>query len=289
MSIADSNSKSSRMQTAELKRKVAALESEAGRCAEERDRLNEQASRLRSEIAELRRERDELNEKVKALKRERSEEQQRLKALRDELEASRKTLAELVRKAPRKSAEELERALEQTEWVIQTSSFSVQEEKRLIEQVKLLETQVKIHRKLAMQRESLRRLENAAVQAAEKRDEAHRQLVELASKSQELHGKLVSKAEELKKLKAQADAQHQAFIQAREKAAPLNAALRQLQMQEKAQVIAARREAEKALAARRKALKEQLELEARKKLERGEPLTLDEFKLLGGDDAEAQD
>ena len=122
-----------------------------------------------------------------------------------------------------------------------------------------------------------------------KADACHKELSEAAEKSQTTHTILLAKIDESKKIKAEADGLHNAYLQLKEKFKPLNEEMQKL-IAQKHQLQSTMHE-EDALKKKttEQALKEKLGSQAKEKLQRGEQLSWDEFQLLAEDDDETQD
>jgi len=99
---------------------------------------------------------------------------------------------------------------------------------------------------------------------------------------------MLEKIEESRKLKANADELHKQFIQTREKAKTFQDEIMLLIVQIKQLKGEVREDAEKTRKESEGILREKLEKSAKEKLQRGEKLTWDEFKMLRSED-EAQD
>lgn len=273
-----------------LERQAAEAHVETRQLIEKRDKLNEQFKQLRQETRQLKAERDNTNEKVHALKAQRDETRTTIHTVIEEIKAARERIAELKKKTPKRSHSSLQKELGDIEWRIQTTSLDLQEEKRLIENVKQIETQLSTYRKIEAEAKKIADLQQGLRALNETGEKLHTELSTLAQKSQEIHQKMLSKIDEAKKIKEEADTLHQAYLKTREKAKPLDGGRRRLaeekrrlQESQRQQDTAARKTAEKAL-------KEKLEAQAREKLQRGEKLSWDEFRLLADEDeSETQD
>jgi uncharacterized coiled-coil DUF342 family protein len=96
---------------------------------------------------------------------------------------------------------------------------------------------------------------------------------------------MITKINESKTIKTDADSLHAAYIQAKEQIKPLYDDIKKLAEQRKKLQDAVREENEKRKKNAEKALREKLESQARDKLQRGEKLSWDEFKLLEEDNS----
>jgi uncharacterized coiled-coil DUF342 family protein len=256
---------------------------------EKRDMLNEQFKKLRREIHELKSERNRLNEKVKTLKQQRDEARTKIRTIIEEIKTHRRKLTELKKKTPKKSHQNLQKELQSIEWKIQTTSLDLQEEKRLIETVKQLETQLTVYRKIEQQNRKIIELRKEIKTLEIKEDAFHQELIDTAQKSQEIHANMLAKISEARNIKGEADSLHYAYLQAKERAKPLNAEMKKLIEQRKKLQDAVREEDERKRKTAEQALKEKLGSQARDKLQRGEKLSWDEFQLLAEDDPQTED
>jgi len=272
-----------------LKEQIDRINVEARECAGKRNGLNEQCKSLRAQILELKNERDKLNAIVKEQKQQRNDTRTKI---REKIEESRKLNPEikaLTKKKPSRSLQTLQTEFESIEWKIQTTTLSLQEEKKLIGQVKQLETQLNVFRRLDKLNQANIEV-RAELKALEtQRDLCHEKLTTTAEKSQEVHGKMLEKIGELNKLKIEADNLHKLFLRTRERAKPLEEETKEILEQ----IRLLRREIREAEETEKKvseeALREKLEKQAREKLKRGEKLTWEEFQLLAENETEAQD
>jgi len=271
-------------QLAALREKVNHANAETKVHVEKRDELNEEIKKLRQEIHELKNERNNLNEKVKTLKQQRDETRTRIRANIEEVKATSQKITELKKKTPKESRRELQKEFEDIEWRIQTTSLDNEEEKRLIENVKQLETQLNIYKKIDQHVKKIAELRKELETLETNADTDHQELTETAARSQEIHAKMIAKISESKNNKCEADSLHVVYIQAKEQVKPLREEINKLTEQRKKLQDTLRQEDEKRKKNAEQALKEKLETQARDKLQRGEKLSWDEFKLLADDD-----
>ena len=273
-------------QLAALREKVNHANAETKVHVEKRDELNEEIKKLRQEIHELKNERNNLNEKVKTLKQQRDETRTRIRANIEEVKATSQKITELKKKTPKESRRELQKEFEDIEWRIQTTSLDNEEEKRLIEKVKQLETQLNIYLKIDQRIKKIAELRKELETLETNADTDHQELTETAARSQEIHAKMTDRISESKDIKGEADSLHGVYIQAKEKVKPLHEEIKKLTERRKKLQDAVRQEDEKRKKNAEQALKEKLEIQARDKLQRGEKLSWDEFKLLADDDSQ---
>jgi uncharacterized coiled-coil DUF342 family protein len=272
-------------QLAALREQVNNANAETKTQVEKRDELNEQFMKLRLEIRELKNERDNLNEKVQTLKQQRDEARTKFRANIEKVKAHSQKITELKKKTPKVSRRELRKEFERIEWKIQTTPLDMQEEKRLVENVKQLETQLKLYKKIDQRVKKIAELRKELETLEESADTAHQELTKTVKKSQEIHAKMIAKINESKTIKTDADSLHAAYIQAKEQIKPLYDDIKKLTEQRKKLQDAVREENEKRKKNTEKALREKLESQARDKLQRGEKLSWDEFKLLEEDNS----
>jgi uncharacterized coiled-coil DUF342 family protein len=251
---------------------------------EKRDKLNEKFKKLRQEIRELKSERDDLNSKVKTLKLRREGARAKIKMHINEIKAHNEKIAELKKKAPRESRRDMQKEFDDIEWKIQTTPLDMQEEKRLIDHVKRLETQLSVYKKIDQHIKKISEIRKEIESFEENADAVHKELTEIAGKSQEIHARMVAKIAESNDIKTKADGLHSNYIQAKEQIRPIREEIKKLaEKKRKLQATMREEDAERKKSANR-VLRERLGSQAKEKLQRGEKLSLDEFKLLADDD-----
>lgn len=273
----------------ELKEQRDKIDAEAGRHAEKRDKLNDQTKGLRAEMTELRSERDKLNEEVKNLKLLRNELKERIREKTEEIKKLKEQSEELIERRPSRSHQSLQKEIETIDWRIQTTPLSLQEERELVEQVKHLENQLNVHRKLEKMNQKIRERQAEIKATKVKEEQFHGKLTETARRSQQIHQEMLGKLEESQNLKAEADGQHQLFLQARESARPIQKGIVELSDRLRQSKLQKRAEEELEKKTSEEALRKKFGREAREKLNRGEKLTWEEFRLLDDDETTAQD
>ena len=276
-------------QIAALKEQASKANAETKTYVEKRDKLNEQFRKIRQEIYALTDERNRLNEAVKNLKQQRDEARTKIRANIEEIKTRRQKLTELKKKLPKQSHQELQKEFTDIEWKIQTTSLDLQEEKRLIENVKQLEIQLNVYKKIEQHSQKITKLQKELDALKIKANEFHQQLAEAAQKSQEIHAQMLAKISESKGIKSEADGSHSVYLQAKEKAKPLNDEIKNLIEQKTKLQSTMREEDERKKKTAEHALKEKLGSQAKEKLQRGEKLSWDEFQLLSEDNDQTQD
>jgi uncharacterized coiled-coil DUF342 family protein len=288
-----------------LKDQVNKVDIESKKHVEKRDQLNQQTKVLNFEINDIKKQRDDINKRVHVLKQQRDILRVKIKPIVDEIQAINEKKEELRKKSPHIRKKDIQKEIDKIDWKIQTETLDLQEEKRLVGEVKLLETQLsgykkieKENKKIADHLQEKKVLDNQA-------ESFHRELSEFARRSQELHEKMIAKIAEVKAVKGEADALHRGFIESRGKVkdllveiAVLTGQLLGLQnnVREENKEL---REKEKALRLKEKeesdtqknqklldeqALKAKLGVQAKEKLDKGEKLSWNEFQLLASVD-----
>ncbi len=135
----------------------------------------------------------------------------------DEIQIINEKKEELKKKAPRVRQKDIQEEINKIDWKIQTESLDLQEEKRLVGEVKLLETQLSGYKKIEKQNKKIaEHIQERKVLDAQA-DKFHKELSEMAKKSQDLHESMIAKIAEAKKAKEEADVLHKGFIENKEK------------------------------------------------------------------------
>ena len=276
-------------QIAALKEQAYKANAETKTYVEKRDKLNEQFKKIRQEIYALKDERNQLNEKVKTLKQQRDEARTKIRASIEEIKTRRQKLTELKKKVPRQSHQELQKEFTDIEWKIQTTSLDLQEEKQLIENVKQIETQLNIYKKIEQHSQKITELQKELDVLKAEANAFHQELAGTAQKSQETHTNMLAKISDSKRIKNEADSVHNAYLQVKQKAKPLNDEIKKLIAQKANLQSTMHEEDERKRITTEQALKEKLGSQAKEKLQRGEKLSWDEFQLLSEDDDQTQD
>ena len=270
-------------QLATLREQIDKANAETRQYIEKRDNLNEKFRKICQEINELKITRDNLNERVQTLKQQRDVTREKIRTLIEEIKSHNKKIMELKKKAPRESHRELQKEFEDIEWKIQTTPLDIKDEKRLIENVRQVETKLNIYRKIDQHTKKVAEIRRELEPLETNADLAHQELTATAEKSQEIHAKMIAKISESKDIKAEAYNLHAAYIRTKEEAKPLHEEFRKLTEQKRKVQAVMREEDAKRKKEAEQALKEKLESQARNKLQRGEKLSWNEFKMLAAD------
>jgi uncharacterized coiled-coil DUF342 family protein len=294
-----------RSQIMVLKDQVNKADIESKKQVEKRDQLNQQTKKINLEINDIKKQRDEINKRVQALKQQRDTVRIKIKPIINEIQAINEKKEELKKKSPHIRKKDIQKEIDKIDWKIQTETLDLQEEKRLVGEVKLLETQLKGYKKIEKENQKivghLQEKRVLDVQA----EAFHKDLSELAKRSQELHESMIAKIAEVKAVKVEADTLHKGYIENKEKTKNLRVDIavltgqmlglqnnireqnKELREKEKAFRLKEREEADIQRNQRlldEQALKTKLGTQAKEKLDKGEKLSWNEFQLLASVD-----
>ena len=263
-----------------LKEKRGKLNLEARGWAEKRNSLHEQIKALRAEVADLKVKRDALNERVKELKNLRDQARVERRDKRTQILKLKEKLKRLTEKKPLRNMRDVESEIERLEWKIQTTSFPVHEEKLLIDQVRVLETQLSIHRQIQNLNTTFFELQTEEKALETRANLHHEKLSELAEQSQSFHEQMAKLLDKIDALRAKADATHQKYVEIKQQAQTDRQEQTELLCQSKSLKQELRDVEEKKQAKRQRELRKDLVEKASEKLKRGEKLSWEEFKIL---------
>lgn len=280
----------------EYLREIGELEKQAAPLREQRDQLNEESrkwiekrnsfnveiKRLRDEAFSYRDKRDALNKAVQELKTKRDQAKQELPEKRKLLDTFDERIQNLESKVTLNEGAAQKRFRE-IEWTIQTNSFSLAEEKRMIAEVKSLEIELVIYKEIGQQRKEASKLLSEIKRLQSMIDEYHSALSKLARESQECHERMLESLSKADPLTKEAGAAHQNFIEVKKKADDIHrtysgliSRIREIELLiRQTDENVHREQIRKALESREKVSKQ-----AQQKLQTGEKLTFEEFKLL---------
>ncbi|MBL7167736.1 hypothetical protein ISS40_03595 [Candidatus Bathyarchaeota archaeon] len=270
-----------------LFRKRDSLREQADKFKGQRDALNEEVRSLREQATSERGLRDELNQKVAEIKA-------RIDGLREKLDDKRGELNQLDgRREERRSGLpprwRVEQDLQQVEWEMATTpTMEIRDkEEELMERASSLRTLLEEHKRLEAQEDV--RLDSLAGSRAiglgirKERDE----IQAIRDVSQGHHERMLALYRKVDEEGGRADEFHARFVERLEESRKVNAEIDVVlpevrKLRKKLQVVGQR------LSARRdqglRAMREELLAEAKRKLEAGEKLSLDEMKLIYGED-----
>jgi len=301
-----------RSQIAVLKDQVNKADIEAKKMVERRDQLNGQAVKIDHEVRDIKKQRDAINKKVHAIKQQRDNVRDKIKPIMDEIQTINDKKAVLKKKVPHIRQKDIQKEIDRIDWKIQTETLDLQEEKRLIGEIKLLETQLSGYKKIEKENKKISEHIQERRTLDAQAEIFHKEVAEFAKKSQELHESMIAKIAEVKKVKEEADMLHKGFIENKEKVRNLRVEIAVLtgqmlglrnslreeskELREKAmatrqkEIAIRQKEKEEADSQRSKkmqdeqVLKSKLGAQAKEKLAKGEKLSWNEFQLIANED-----
>jgi len=225
-----------------------------------------------------------MNAKVKDLKSQRDQTIALIKEEIEETKQLKERLRLLTAKKPKRAANAIRREKEEIEWEIQTTSLTLQEEKPLIEKANQLEIKLNIYQQINDAKEKITELQNEIKIMDEEARLFHTQLSELAQLSQEHHNKMMETINKAKTLQTEADNHHQIFLQNKQKSQKIHAKYAEVEKKIKALKKDLAETEEKRKMLQQEETRKKLKAKALKKLKQGEKLTLEEFRLLAGEE-----
>jgi len=256
------------------------LNSEARKWAEKRNSIHEQMKTLRTEAASLKEKRDTLNAQVQELKNLREKANSQRKEIRAQILKIKEKIMALLGKKPPRTMHDLQSEMEKIEWKIQTTPLPLEEEKLLVDQVKTLEIQLTVYRQIQKLKENIIELKTREKELEAEAKLYHEKLSELAEQSQKSHEERLEVLDKARSLQAQADSAHQKFLEIKQQAQVFHEKYMELYGQVKSLKEELSRTEEEKQAKRQLELRKEVQDKAREKLERGEKLTWEEFKIL---------
>lgn len=263
-----------------LKEQKTKIDTKLSELTEKRDRLNQRFQRMRAEAQQLRNGRDEANKEVNKLKKEREETKEEIQQRIQEVCELRKEALSMARTKPSRSLHSLQNEFENIEWKIQTTHLSLEDEKILIEQIRQIETQMNVHKKLGQINKRIAELE-AQINTSKARNKlCHERLTAIALNSQENHQKMLAKIEESRKIKECADIAHQSLMQVRNEAGRIRNEIGDIVKQMRYLKDKASQEESVKKAQNEETIRQEIETQAKKKIEKGEKLSWEEFQIL---------
>jgi uncharacterized coiled-coil DUF342 family protein len=258
------------------------LNEECRKWVEKRNSYNTETRRIREEAFSYKDRRDALNKAVQELKGKREQAKTELLGKRKELDSAKEKMHILSSKLSLKESF-ARRRVRELEWHIQTSSLSLVEEKKNIAEVKELEMELALHGEMRKLKRAASKHISDIKSLQSNIDKYHNELSELAKNSQECHEKMVSSLGKADELSKEAEDAHQKFVKLKKEAdsfhksySVLMSQIREIERQiREIDENVHREQIRKALKSR-----EKVSQQAQQKLETGEKLTFDEFKIL---------
>jgi len=261
-----------------LRERRDALNDKARELAEKRNYLNIQAKKLMDEAAQIQTRRDELNKQVHELKLKREMIKQQLQKKRGgtKTKISRRGHSTAVERS-------LSREIRNLEWKIQTSSLTLEEEKRVMKQIKTLESRLIPLQSSRINKATEAQDDEELKELRKKMNEYHNAMCSYAQESQHCHTRMNELIKQAKQTRAEANETHRLFVETKKNADEAHKEYIQHIMQIKQIEKQIRQFNENMkLDQIRKAVqsRENLGKLAEKKLKQKEKLTFDEFKVL---------
>jgi len=263
-----------------LREKKEKANAELRRLAEKREKLNEKFRVLRSQVIELKNERDRINLEIKELKMQEGKMKNELAEKIEKIKLVREELRKWIDKTPANSPEKLGREIENLEWKIQTTPLDLQEEKKLVERIKKLENQLEVHVKIEQLKQKNLGL-MAEIKALKTRMKLCRdKILEKVEQSRFYHQKFLEKSNEAREIKKEVDLSHQSFVNVKTELNGIRMEIAKILNEIKRLKEEITMDDEINRRKNEELLLKNLEAQALKKLERGEKLTWEEFKII---------
>jgi len=249
------------------------LNLESRRWAEDRDRINKSFKASISNVRELKAKLRILNERISALRASLHANKERYREKKVQLQNLNNILKDFRAKGLRMGGQELEDEIERIDWRIQTTSLPIGEEKMLVEQVKLLESQLMVHKQIGKLRDEA---DSLRVQMGN----AYQEIVELSGRRERLREDMLNSSKRASEFKSEADKMHKKYLGYKDQAHDVHLkcveVLNQIKtLEQEIAKIEAERKAKRVVE-----LESDLERKALEKLKSRKKLTFDEFKLL---------
>ena len=256
------------------------LNEEAQTWAEKRDHLHEEIRKIRLEANSYRDKRDELNTEIQFLKTLREERWKKRAEVIEQLKNERQKIKVASATKTTRSSQSIEDEIAKVDWKIQTESLSLEEEKKLVNRVKVLEVQLKTHKQIERAKNEISNFGTEAQTLKDEIQNGNSKIQELAQQSQKFHEKMIVNLEKIKTLRTEANETHNKYVEIREKAKICHLKCVDLLGQIKALQTTIRKKEEEEKTKQQADLKKKVENEAIDKLKRGKKLSFEEFKIL---------
>jgi len=269
-------------QAAPLREERNQLNDESRNWIEKRDSFNTEIKRLREAAFSYKDKRDDLNKVVKELKSKRDQTKEELLTKREQLNSISERIWKFESKVTLRERA-ARRQFRELEWKLQTNSFSLAEENQIIVKVKSLELELANYRGLLGLKKEAHRLLTEIKELQSAIGKHHSDLSRLAKDSQECHEHMINLFVKTDQLSEEAGDSHQNYIEVRRKATVLHkshskliARIKEIELLiRKTDGNVHREQIRKALQSRKR-----LGETAEQKLQMGEKLTFEEFKIL---------
>ncbi|MEM3045862.1 MAG: hypothetical protein QW057_02135 [Candidatus Bathyarchaeia archaeon] len=275
-------------QMRELAETRAMLVKEADLLRGERDRLNDEHREAVGRLRELRSRERKNREQIDELRGKIAEERKQLEAARNESQQLTEQVAQ-AKSEVKTRPEDVENELRQLDWELQTSPTDMVREKELMKRVRELSVEQRRHEKIG-ELELLQagaRAKQLGFRLSLDRDWAA--LKELLKARDSLRAELTELMTEVASLKSKADEAHKRYLDKRASIDSLSAKMKETALEIRGlrdRVAARRREEEAKRQEEERSKLRALAEETKRKLERGEKITLQELQALSVDEEE---
>ena len=269
-------------QAAPLREERNQLNEESRKWVERRNSFNAEIKHLRDSAFSYKDKRDDFNKAVKEFKSKREQTKEELLLKKKPLSSINERIWELESKVTPKGRAAYRR-FHELEWKLQTNSLSLAEENRIIAEVKPLELELANYREILKLKKEAHRISAEVEELQSAIEKHHYDLSRLAKDSQECHEHMMNLFVKADQLSKEAGDAHQNFIGVKKKAVVLHknysgliARIREIELLiRKVDENVHREQIRKALQSRKR-----IGEMAEQKLQMGEKLTFDEFKIL---------
>ncbi len=276
-----------------LSQKIDSLASQRMGQISEYKRLDQRRREIRKEIRELtekinadRTSLDQYYEKMSALKAQRREILSKIRDMKVKSSEVEKVLKQFEVSAPREG-EVLNERLKKIEWKLQTERLSRDEEKQLVSNVKDLERKLKTWKKAHSTKQDLSEIIGQIKVLKSKLDEMNEFKADNDPEVKAKHERVASMLNRRHELFQEIETINNQLVSLDENIAKATAELDVLRNQRRSMLEGRRTKEHDSNRAKTRELVERAKGDARKKLDAGQKLSLDELKLVYADDPEA--
>ncbi len=279
----------------QLKKKREEHNSQARHYRSMRDNVSDekftQIEHLREEADKEKNQRDECNEKIRTNKQRREDLKENIRAAWDkvkELKAKYYKMKDEVGVLP----EDITNEIRDLEWKQQTTTMSPDDDAELTKRITELYVKAYTAHMIGFSSEELEQAIETAKQLSEEHDTAHQNVVHFAEEGQKHHQRMLNLYKELDEVRSSGGGLHGKYLEARQAADIAHQRIVELyekiklnqHMMDMIDEEQIRRRQEKSLK-----LKQEKIVETKKKQASSKRMTLDELKLLMGEDEEEEE
>jgi uncharacterized coiled-coil DUF342 family protein len=176
-----------------------------------RDQSNQQCTTLRKDIHTYKTLRNQFNNQIKQLKTLRTKYKEQLHTLQQQYQNQEQILTTQQQKVT-SSPSEVQQEIHRLEWSIQTSLYSLPQERAIINRISVLEREARLHHTIACHVESQKQQKHNMTQLTAQIKEIHARIQQLAKNSQSNHNLMLIKVNQLKQTQEAADHAHHKVI-----------------------------------------------------------------------------